>query len=214
MYLPPELDAPFRSLMATANRNNITFYSVDTRGVMTGVAERGSHRPDGRRRPGQRVHHDQDFRRGHQGRSHGLGQCRSIRPGQRPGVDSRPGREHRRLPDRRQQRSARPAAPRQRRNQQLLRSLVQSRHPELRRQLSQDRGQCQPQGSGDPRAQRLFRAAARSPRRRSAAIRSAAAEGALRREDFRRRQIPRRRHPAAAEGRRDQRLRSGGSAAA
>jgi VWFA-related protein len=35
MRLPPELDAPFRSLMATANRNNTTFYSVDTRGVMT-----------------------------------------------------------------------------------------------------------------------------------------------------------------------------------
>jgi VWFA-related protein len=35
MRLPPELDVPFRSLMATANRNNITFYSVDTRGVMT-----------------------------------------------------------------------------------------------------------------------------------------------------------------------------------
>jgi VWFA-related protein len=35
MRLPPELDAPFRNLMATANRNNTTFYSVDTRGVMT-----------------------------------------------------------------------------------------------------------------------------------------------------------------------------------
>ena len=35
MRLPPELDTPFRSLMSTANRNNITFYSVDTRGVMT-----------------------------------------------------------------------------------------------------------------------------------------------------------------------------------
>ena len=35
MRLPPELDSPFRGLMATANRNNITFYSVDTRGVMT-----------------------------------------------------------------------------------------------------------------------------------------------------------------------------------
>ncbi|MEO8368421.1 MAG: VWA domain-containing protein [Candidatus Solibacter sp.] len=35
MYLAPELDGPFRSLMATANRENITFYSVDTRGVMT-----------------------------------------------------------------------------------------------------------------------------------------------------------------------------------
>ena len=35
MYLAPELDVPFRSLMATANRANITFYSVDTRGVMT-----------------------------------------------------------------------------------------------------------------------------------------------------------------------------------
>lgn len=35
MYLTPELDAPFRALMATANRNNVTFYSVDCRGVMT-----------------------------------------------------------------------------------------------------------------------------------------------------------------------------------
>lgn len=35
MRLPPELDVPFRSLMSSANRDNITFYSVDTRGVMT-----------------------------------------------------------------------------------------------------------------------------------------------------------------------------------
>jgi VWFA-related protein len=34
MYLTPELDAPFHALMSTANRNNVTFYSVDTRGVM------------------------------------------------------------------------------------------------------------------------------------------------------------------------------------
>src|SRR5437588_226092 len=33
MYLTPELDAPFRNLMSTANRENVTFYSVDTRGV-------------------------------------------------------------------------------------------------------------------------------------------------------------------------------------
>jgi hypothetical protein len=35
MYLTPELDVPFRSLMSAANRDNITFYTVDTRGVMT-----------------------------------------------------------------------------------------------------------------------------------------------------------------------------------
>src|SRR5207302_10301500 len=35
MYLSPELDVPFRNLMSTANRDNVTFYSVDTRGVMT-----------------------------------------------------------------------------------------------------------------------------------------------------------------------------------
>jgi VWFA-related protein len=35
MDRPPELDTMFRNLMATANRNNVTFYSVDTRGVMT-----------------------------------------------------------------------------------------------------------------------------------------------------------------------------------
>ena len=34
MYLGTELDTPFRNLVATANRNNVTFYSVDTRGVM------------------------------------------------------------------------------------------------------------------------------------------------------------------------------------
>ena len=42
MYLTPELDAPFRNLMASANRDNITFYSVDTRGVMTGAQNSGA----------------------------------------------------------------------------------------------------------------------------------------------------------------------------
>ena len=42
MSLPPELDVPFRSLMSTANRNNITFYSVDTRGVMTASQTAGA----------------------------------------------------------------------------------------------------------------------------------------------------------------------------
>ncbi|MBS1857430.1 MAG: VWA domain-containing protein [Acidobacteria bacterium] len=35
MYLTPELDVPFHNLMSTANSDNVTFYSVDTRGVMT-----------------------------------------------------------------------------------------------------------------------------------------------------------------------------------
>jgi hypothetical protein len=42
MRLPPELDVPFRSLMSTANRDNITFYSVDTRGVMTASQTAGA----------------------------------------------------------------------------------------------------------------------------------------------------------------------------
>ncbi len=33
MYETPELDVPFRNLMSLANRANVTFYSVDTRGV-------------------------------------------------------------------------------------------------------------------------------------------------------------------------------------
>ncbi|HUE01687.1 MAG TPA: VWA domain-containing protein, partial [Bryobacteraceae bacterium] len=33
MYLGTELDMPFRNLVATANRDNVTFYSVDVRGV-------------------------------------------------------------------------------------------------------------------------------------------------------------------------------------
>ena len=35
MYRGPELDNIWRNLLATANRDNVTFYSVDTRGVMT-----------------------------------------------------------------------------------------------------------------------------------------------------------------------------------
>jgi VWFA-related protein len=35
MYETPELDVPFRNLMSQANRANVTFYSVDTRGVLT-----------------------------------------------------------------------------------------------------------------------------------------------------------------------------------
>lgn len=35
MYLTPELDTPFRNLMGDANRDNVTFYTVDVRGVMT-----------------------------------------------------------------------------------------------------------------------------------------------------------------------------------
>ena len=34
MYLGTELDTAFRNLVAAANRNNVTFYSVDVRGVM------------------------------------------------------------------------------------------------------------------------------------------------------------------------------------
>ena len=37
MYLAPELDTMFRNLVATANRDNVTFYSVDTRGVTVGA---------------------------------------------------------------------------------------------------------------------------------------------------------------------------------
>jgi VWFA-related protein len=35
MVLPTELDTPFRNLMSTANRENVTFYTVDVRGVST-----------------------------------------------------------------------------------------------------------------------------------------------------------------------------------
>jgi VWFA-related protein len=42
MYVGPELDVPFRNLMSTANRNNVTFYSVDTRGVMVGAQSAGA----------------------------------------------------------------------------------------------------------------------------------------------------------------------------
>ena len=34
LYVTPELDVPFRNIMSNANRGNVTFYSVDTRGVM------------------------------------------------------------------------------------------------------------------------------------------------------------------------------------
>ncbi len=34
LYVTPELDVPFRNILSTANRSNVTFYAVDTRGVM------------------------------------------------------------------------------------------------------------------------------------------------------------------------------------
>jgi VWFA-related protein len=42
LYVTPELDVPFRNLESMANRGNITFYSVDTRGVMTGGQNAGA----------------------------------------------------------------------------------------------------------------------------------------------------------------------------
>jgi VWFA-related protein len=42
MYLTPELDAIFRNLTSMANRANVTFYAVDTRGVMTFAQNAGA----------------------------------------------------------------------------------------------------------------------------------------------------------------------------
>jgi len=42
MRLMPELDAMFRNLTSMANRANVTFYSVDTRGVMTWAQNAGA----------------------------------------------------------------------------------------------------------------------------------------------------------------------------
>jgi VWFA-related protein len=44
MYLTPELDTPFRNLMGAANRDNVTFYSVDVRGVMIASQNAGAMR--------------------------------------------------------------------------------------------------------------------------------------------------------------------------
>ena len=42
MYLTPELDTLFRNLIGAANRDNVTFYSVDCRGVMTSSQNAGA----------------------------------------------------------------------------------------------------------------------------------------------------------------------------
>jgi len=42
MYVPTNLDEPFRSIMSAANRGNVTFYSVDTRGVVTSSQTQGA----------------------------------------------------------------------------------------------------------------------------------------------------------------------------
>jgi VWFA-related protein len=42
MYLAPELDAPFSNLIGAANRNNVTFYTVDCRGVMVSAQTSGA----------------------------------------------------------------------------------------------------------------------------------------------------------------------------
>jgi VWFA-related protein len=44
MYETPELDLLFHNLMSQANRANVTFYSVDTRGVMTAAQNLGASR--------------------------------------------------------------------------------------------------------------------------------------------------------------------------
>ena len=130
MYLTPELDVPFRSLMSTANRDNVTFYSVDTRGVMTGAQNAGATGQLNGAARASAHHHDQDFRRGHQGRSDGVGQRRSfgranVQESIRDLAESTGGFL---IGDSNDLRV--PAAPRQRRNQQLLRGFLQSRHPE------------------------------------------------------------------------------------
>jgi VWFA-related protein len=42
MYVPPYLDEPFKNLMSMANRGNVTFYTVDTNGVMTWSQNQGA----------------------------------------------------------------------------------------------------------------------------------------------------------------------------
>ena len=42
LYITPELDVMFRNLMGMANRSNVTFYAVDTRGVMTASQNAGA----------------------------------------------------------------------------------------------------------------------------------------------------------------------------
>jgi len=42
MYMTPELDAIFNNLTSMANRGNVTFYTVDTRGVMTEAQNTGA----------------------------------------------------------------------------------------------------------------------------------------------------------------------------
>jgi VWFA-related protein len=44
LYVTPELDTMFRNLLGMANRTNVTFYSVDTRGVMTASQNAGATR--------------------------------------------------------------------------------------------------------------------------------------------------------------------------
>ena len=57
MYLTPELDTPFRNLIGTANRDNVTFYSVDCRGVMTGSQNSGAMGQLNSGASGQQHHH-------------------------------------------------------------------------------------------------------------------------------------------------------------
>lgn len=42
MYVPTHLDEPFRNVISAANRGNISFYSVDTRGVTTWSQNQGA----------------------------------------------------------------------------------------------------------------------------------------------------------------------------
>ena len=127
LQVTSRLEQVFRSAVSEANRANVSIYAVDARGLEhrqpahrhpaaggTGAARRAAAADPARRRAR------------HGGGGDGGGDGRGGPARQHPGDAGRPGREHRRLPDRQQQRHEGGDGARLRRHRRLLRGHVRA----------------------------------------------------------------------------------------
>ena len=134
LRIPTNLDTAFQSVISFANRANVTFYSIDARGLLSrgdnssamdelrqAAAGSQATATDTGARPARRG------RRGRQGgREH---------EGQRADGAAESPREHWRFSDRQHERSPDSAAPGSRRDRKLLRDHLRPGHPNVRRPL-------------------------------------------------------------------------------
>jgi VWFA-related protein len=207
MYETPELDVPFRNLMSMANRANVTFYSVDTRGVLTGGQNSGATgelfgaaagSATAMMRTEGAVTKDEVFamdRAEVSGRANVQLAIRNLAEATGGFLigDSNDLR-----------------APLRKVNEEISSYYEITFNPHIQ----EAGGGCGAERSGDSRAQRLLRPAARGSRVGPGNLRTTAAEGNVRRQDFERHQVSLGGRASGAAKRRDRPVGAGGGPAA